>query len=45
LEDKKIILIEDDPGHADLITEVLKEKDIENNIILVICNSQHGLNV
>ncbi len=32
---EKILLIEDDPDHADLITEVLGEEDIEKEIILV----------
>ena len=32
---KKIILVEDDPDHADLITEILVEGDIETEIVLV----------
>jgi|TARA_B100002003_G_C14081763_1_gene520394 two-component system response regulator len=35
LEERKIILIEDDPDHADLITEALGEEDLEKCIILV----------
>jgi DNA-binding response OmpR family regulator len=35
MEEEKIILVEDDPDHADLITEVLVEGDIETEIILV----------
>ncbi len=35
MEEKKIILVEDDPDHADLITEVLVEGDIETEVILV----------
>jgi len=35
IERKKIILIEDNPDHADLITEVLGKEDIENDIILL----------
>ncbi len=35
MEEKKIILVEDDPDHADLITEVLGEEGLENEIILV----------
>lgn len=35
MEEKKIVLVEDDPDHADLITEVLVEGEIEMEIILV----------
>ena len=35
MEEKKIVLVEDDPDHADLITEVLVEGDTETEIILV----------
>ncbi len=35
LEERKIILIEDDPDHADLITEVFGEEGIETVIIIV----------
>jgi len=35
LEEKRIILIEDDPDHADLIIDVFGEQGIERNIILV----------
>ena len=35
MEEKKIVLVEDDPDHADLITEVLVEGDNETEIILV----------
>jgi two-component system response regulator len=35
LEEKKIILIENDPDHADLITEALGEECLEKEIILV----------
>ncbi|MGR3304175.1 MAG: response regulator [Candidatus Scalindua sp.] len=35
MEEKKIILIEDDPDHADLITEALGEENLEKDIILV----------
>ena len=35
MEKKKIILVEDDPDHADLITEALVEGEIETEIILV----------
>ncbi|MGR3292428.1 MAG: response regulator, partial [Candidatus Scalindua sp.] len=35
LEEKRIILIEDDPDHADLIMGVFEEQGIEQNIILV----------
>ena len=35
MKKKKIILVEDDPDHADLIIEALWEKDIEKDIILV----------
>ncbi|MGR3302799.1 MAG: response regulator [Candidatus Scalindua sp.] len=35
MEKKKIILVEDDPDHADLITEVLVEGDIETETVLV----------
>lgn len=35
LEEKRIILIEDDPDHADLIMDVFEEQGIEQNIILV----------
>ncbi len=37
MKEKKVLLIEDDPDHADLITDVLKEdniKDIKVEIIL-----------
>ncbi len=33
--EKKIILVEDDPDHADLITEILMGGDIETEIVLV----------
>lgn len=32
---KKIILVEDDPDHADLITDVLEGENFENDIIIV----------
>ena len=35
MEKRNIILVEDDPDHADLITEVLVEGGIETEIILV----------
>ena len=35
MEEKKIVLVEDDPDHADLITEGLVEGDNETEIILV----------
>ena len=35
MEEKKIILVEDDPDHADLIKEGLVEGDIGTQIILV----------
>ena len=35
MEKNKIILIEDDPDHADLIYEVFKEGGIEDDIILI----------
>ena len=35
MEKKKILLVEDDPDHADLIKEVFGEEDIETVIILV----------
>jgi DNA-binding response OmpR family regulator len=35
MEEKKIILVEDDPDHADLITEVLGEEVIGKDITLV----------
>ena len=35
MEEKKIVLVEDDPDHADLITEVLVGGDTETEIILV----------
>ncbi|MGR3175509.1 MAG: response regulator [Candidatus Scalindua sp.] len=35
MEEKKIILVEDDPDHADLIAEVLDDEGIERNVILV----------
>lgn len=35
MEEKKIILVEDDPDHADLIAEVLDDEGIEKNVILV----------
>ncbi len=35
MEEKKIVLIEDDPDHADLIINVFEEKGIKRNIILV----------
>ena len=35
MEERKIILIEDDPDHADLIAEALGEEDLEMDIILV----------
>ncbi|MGR3174309.1 MAG: response regulator [Candidatus Scalindua sp.] len=35
MEEKKIILVEDDPDHADLIKEGLVEGDIGTEIILV----------
>jgi len=34
LEKKKIILIEDNPGLVDLITEIIKEGYIERDIVL-----------
>ncbi len=35
MEEKKVILVEDDQDHADLITEVFVEEGIETEIILV----------
>ncbi len=35
MKGKKIILVEDDPDHADLIIETLEEGDIEKNVIFV----------
>lgn len=35
MEKKRIILIEDDPDHADLIIDVFEEQGIEQDIILV----------
>ncbi len=35
LKERIIILIEDDPDHADLIIDVFAEKGIERNIVLV----------
>ena len=35
LDEKSIILIEDDPDHADLIIDIFGEQDIERNIVLV----------
>ncbi len=35
MEERKIILIEDDPDHAELITEALGEEGLEKDIILV----------
>ena len=35
LEEKQIILIEDDPDHADLIIDVFGVKGIENNIVRI----------
>jgi len=35
LEDKRIILVEDDPDHADLIKEVLEGEFNERDIVLV----------
>ncbi len=35
MEEKKIILVEDDPDHADLIIKALWDEDLENDIILV----------
>lgn len=34
MEEKKIILVEDDIDHANLIVEVLEEEGIERNVIL-----------
>ncbi len=35
MEEKKIVLVEDDPDHADLIIKALWEEDLETEIILV----------
>jgi len=35
LNEKKIVLIEDNPDHAELIAEALGDGDTENNIILL----------
>jgi len=35
MEEKIIILIEDDPDHADLIIDIFGEQGIEKNIVLV----------
>ena len=35
MEEKKIILIEDDPDHADLIAEALGMAGMEDNIVIV----------
>ena len=35
MEEKQIILIEDDPGHAELIMDTLGEGGVKKNIILV----------
>ena len=35
LEELQIILLEDDPDHADLIIDVFGVKGIENNIVLI----------
>jgi two-component system response regulator len=35
LEEKRIILIEDDPDHAELIMDILGEGGVKKNIILV----------
>ena len=35
LEDKRILLIEDDPDHADLIMDVFKKAGLERNIVLI----------
>ena len=35
LDEKAIILIEDDPDHADIIIDIFGEQDIEQNIVLV----------
>ena len=35
LEEKRIILVEDDPDHADLITDILEDEFKEGDIVLV----------
>lgn len=35
MEEKTIILIEDDPDHADLIIDAFEEQGVEGNIVLV----------
>ncbi len=35
MEEKKIILVENDPDHAELVTEAIEEKGLEMGIVLV----------
>ncbi|MGR3300928.1 MAG: response regulator [Candidatus Scalindua sp.] len=35
MKGKKILLIEDDPDHAELIIDILEEEDVENEVILM----------
>ncbi len=35
MEEKKILLVEDDPDHAELIVDILEAEDIKKEIILM----------
>lgn len=43
MEEKKIILIEDDPDHADLITEAFGEEDLEKDDIILVRDGMEAI--